>query len=309
MDDVRLGRAVRALRRRRGWRQADLAGRVGCSQQRISTLERGQAAGMSIASIRAMARALDASVELDLRWRGGALDRLLDARHVELGAVVVAMLERAVWSAWPEVTYSVYGERGSIDIAAWHPAGSVLLVVDLKSELGSVEATLRKHDEKVRLAPTVLRDRVGTAAGGVSRLLVLPDSRTAAGRSSAADSCSSAPTRFGAGRCRAGSCGRTAWSADCSSRLFPALRGAALRSSRQILAWMVRVTGAPAHEADARAARARGPACCCQILPVVVRNRRRPSPHHGHAYLAVIGVPAAAPTRWTSTCQRRTSPG
>jgi hypothetical protein len=52
-------------------------------------------------------------------------------------------------------------------------------VVELKSELGSVEATLRKHDEKVRLAPTVLRDRVGTAAGGVSRLLVLPDSRTA----------------------------------------------------------------------------------------------------------------------------------
>jgi hypothetical protein len=40
------------------------------------------------------------------------------------------------------VTFSIYGERGSIDLLAWHSETRTLLVVELKSELTSIEETL-----------------------------------------------------------------------------------------------------------------------------------------------------------------------
>jgi hypothetical protein len=77
------------------------------------------------------------------------------------------------------VTYSVFGERGSIDIVGWDKATSTLLVVEVKSELTAVESTLRKHDEKARLAPQVVRNQFSWQPNAVARLLVLPDDRTA----------------------------------------------------------------------------------------------------------------------------------
>jgi hypothetical protein len=77
-----------------------------------------------------------------------------------------------------EVFYSEFGERGSIDLLAFHPLTGVLVVVEVKTEIGSVEATFRKHDEKARLAGTIARRRFGWAVGGISRLLVLPDAPT-----------------------------------------------------------------------------------------------------------------------------------
>jgi len=39
MDDRRLGRTVRVLRHRRGWRQVDLAARAGVSAPMISAID------------------------------------------------------------------------------------------------------------------------------------------------------------------------------------------------------------------------------------------------------------------------------
>jgi hypothetical protein len=50
--------------------------------------------------------------------------------------------------------------------------------VEVKSELASVEATLRKLDEKVRLAPTIVNGGQGRPAS-VSRLVVLPSTTVA----------------------------------------------------------------------------------------------------------------------------------
>jgi hypothetical protein len=55
----------------------------------------------------------------------------------------------------------VFGERGSIDLLAWHESSRTLLVIELKTELTSVEETLRRHDSKVRLAPGIARERFG----------------------------------------------------------------------------------------------------------------------------------------------------
>jgi transcriptional regulator with XRE-family HTH domain len=178
MDDGRVGLAIRALRRRRGWRQRDLAAAAAVSQATISILERGHLDRASVRVVRDVVEALDGRATFDIRWRGAALDRLLDERHAALGARVVAELRAHAWEAQVEVSYARYAERGSIDVLGWHPETRSLLVVELKTEIASAEETLRKHDEKVRLAPQIARERCGWRPTVVGRVLVLPDDRT-----------------------------------------------------------------------------------------------------------------------------------
>lgn len=178
MDDLRLGRIGRRLRQRLGWRQRDLGERVGVSQGEISLFERGRIEGMPVGTVRKIFRGLDAELVLFVRWRGGDLDRLLDAAHARLCDELARLLKADGWEVAPEVSYSEFGERGSIDLLAWHAATRTLLVIEVKTEVASVEETLRKHDEKVRLAPKVARERFGWKARSTARLLAFPEHRT-----------------------------------------------------------------------------------------------------------------------------------
>ncbi len=177
--DVRIGARFRALRQRLGWRQRDLAARAGVSQSLVSLLERGHLERLSLATIRRIAQALDADFVVQLRWRGGDLDRLIDEGHATLVGVTAEMLRAAGWIVRAEVSYSIYGERGSIDLLAWHPIERTLLVVEVKTELVNVEETLRKHDVKVRLAPRIAAEQLSWTAARTARLLVLPEQSTA----------------------------------------------------------------------------------------------------------------------------------
>lgn len=175
----RVGWTIRVLRRHRGWRQVDVAQRAGVSQDSVSDLELGRVGRMTVRTVAAVLSALDAQLVLNVRWRGGALDRLLDERHAALAGAVVAMLRQRDWLVAVEVSFAHYGERGSIDILAWHPASATLLIVEIKSELASIEETLRRLDVKVRLAGQIAAERFGWQARTVSRLIVLPDESTA----------------------------------------------------------------------------------------------------------------------------------
>ena len=92
MNDPRLGTAYRALRRRKNWRQRDLAAAVGVSQQFISKLECGHVGDVSVDELRAVASALDSTLALDMRWHGGGLDRLLDEQHAVVLGSTASML-------------------------------------------------------------------------------------------------------------------------------------------------------------------------------------------------------------------------
>jgi transcriptional regulator with XRE-family HTH domain len=178
MDDVQVGRRYRALRHRLNWRQVDLAERVGLSPSAISFVERGRIERMTLGTLRRIARELDAEFKAQLLWRGGDMDRLVDEGHARIVGLVAEMLRGQGWEIRLEVSYSEYGERGSIDVLAWHPTARVLLVVEVKTDLVVVEETLRKHDEKARLAPKIAGQQLGSRPLAVARLLVLPSLST-----------------------------------------------------------------------------------------------------------------------------------
>ncbi len=193
VDDTVQGRICRALRQRLRLTQRELGKRAGLSQQAVSLVERGHGSHLSGAAMRRLFGALDARWTPTISWRGGDLDRLLDARHARIAGVVVSLLLGLGWRVEVEVTYSAFGERGSIDILAWWPPARIALVVEIKSELVSVEATVRKLDEKVRQTiETIAETRFGERPSAVARLLVLPDSTTERRRVARADSVLSA---------------------------------------------------------------------------------------------------------------------
>ncbi len=177
MDEQRVGRVLRSLRHRLEWRQGDVAISAGLTQDDVSRGERGRL--RDLAKLRRHAAALDAEVFVSIRWRAGEIDRLMDEGHAAVVGWVVGTLTRLGWQVQPEVTYAIYGERGSIDVLAWHADTRTLLVVEVKTELTSIEETLRRHDAKQRLAANVAAERFGWhAPAGVSRLIVLPESST-----------------------------------------------------------------------------------------------------------------------------------
>jgi transcriptional regulator with XRE-family HTH domain len=177
MDPIRFGRSLQALRRRRGWRQQDVADRAAISRSVVSRIERGELRGISILSLDALTQAVGARLELRVNWRGEGLDRLLDARHAALVDLVVQRLGRYGWEVAVEASFSIYGERGSIDVLGWHREAGALLVVEVKSAIPDLQATLMALDRKARLAPAVARQR-GWPQLPVSRVLVIEKTTT-----------------------------------------------------------------------------------------------------------------------------------
>jgi transcriptional regulator with XRE-family HTH domain len=169
MDEVRLGRSLRALRRRRGLTQAQLGAAAGFSREVVSRLERGDAGSIRIDMLVGAAAVLGARVDVHLRWQGERLDRLLDAAHAALVGRAVEVLAAAGWEARVEVTFSRYGERGSIDVLARHEPTAT--VPDLQGMLASL-------DRKARLAAWVADQLDWGDVATIGRLLVLPDQRT-----------------------------------------------------------------------------------------------------------------------------------
>jgi transcriptional regulator with XRE-family HTH domain len=177
MDPVRFGRQVRALRRRRGWRQADLAAAARMSRSGVSRVELGHAEDMTLAALASVAHALGARLNVALSWNGEALDRLLDADHAALVEIVATTLRGLGWDVAVEVSFSIGGERGSIDLLAFHRPTGTVLVVEVKSVVPDIQAMVFTLDRKTRLALVIARQR-GWIGRSVGRLLVVGESRT-----------------------------------------------------------------------------------------------------------------------------------
>jgi len=179
MDDLGVGAAFRHVRRRRGWRQTDLAARAGVSAATIGRIERGHIATLALDTMRRVAAALEIRLDLRARWRAGDLDRLLNAAHSELHELVARHFadQLPAWVLAPEVSFSIFGERGVIDILAWHPGRRALLVIELKTDIADVNELVGTLGRKRRLAAQVARER-GWDPVVVSTCLIVTESRT-----------------------------------------------------------------------------------------------------------------------------------
>lgn len=179
MDDGRFGSAIRVVRHKRGWRQRDLAVRAGVSDATISRIERGHLDTLSLATLRTVASALDMRVDVLARWRAGDLDRLLNARHSALHDSVAAWFRDAFpdWELAPEVSFGIFGERGVIDIVAWHPARRALLIIELKTDIADVNELVGTFDRKRRLAAKIVEDR-GWVPKTISGWVIVAPGRT-----------------------------------------------------------------------------------------------------------------------------------
>ena len=144
----------------------------------MSLVERGHLDRVSLGTLRALGRALDIRLDVYARWRGGELDRLLNARHSALHESVAASFALlADWMIVPEVSFSVYGERGVIDILAFHRPSGALLVIELKTDIVDVQELVGTLDRKARLAAGVARER-GWMPTSVSRWIIIAADKT-----------------------------------------------------------------------------------------------------------------------------------
>ena len=179
MHDEGVGLAIRAVRQRRGLRQVDVAATAGVAQSVVSAIERGRLESSSLAVLRRVAGASGVGLQLAPRWSGGDLGRLLDAAHAALVEHVVAILRASGWEVVVEYSFNHFGERGSVDVVAWHRMARALLIVEVKSRLIDVQDLLATLGRKVRIVPALLARERGWRPDMVGHVVAVPSSHGA----------------------------------------------------------------------------------------------------------------------------------
>jgi transcriptional regulator with XRE-family HTH domain len=150
----RLGRELRLARYAAGLPQGAVGDRIGLSDSEISRIERGQAAGLTVAALHRHAALVGLRVWIRL-YPGGR--RVLDAPQIALMDRLRARL-RGSWAWQLEVPVAIEGDFRAAD--ALLSRGDVTIAVEAITRLSDVQA-------QVRAAQLKRRDI------GATRLLVL----------------------------------------------------------------------------------------------------------------------------------------
>lgn len=168
MNDLQLGRLLRLRRMRRGWRLRDVSDRCGLS---IATLARGENGSFaSIGVVRRHGHALDLRVEWVAVGRGAEVARTLDDEHAVIVEALATWLRALGCEVAAEASFSIYGERGRIDLLAWDPRTETLYLVEVKTELSDLQDLFGSIDVRERLAPRIAADRAWSPARRISLL-------------------------------------------------------------------------------------------------------------------------------------------
>lgn len=173
-----VGRGLRARRHRRHLRQRDSAVRARIARSVLADLEAGRIGSHSVDALTRAAEASGGSIRIDLVVPGGDVRRLLDADHAALQSEWKGMLARNGWIVDAEVTFNHYGERGSIDLFAWHEVAGILLVIEIKTVIVDIQDLLSGIDRKLRIGRTLATER-GWHPRAVIPMLLVSESSTA----------------------------------------------------------------------------------------------------------------------------------
>ena len=166
---------LRAIRIRKHWTQARLADRLGISQSEMSRRERALLDNCSVEDVEKWAAALNARLVLELRVDGQR--PLTDERHAAIQSWLVSFLRAAGWLVEAEVSFNHFGDRGRIDVLAYHPSLGVMLVVEIKTRLDDVQDVLGRLDVKRRVAAQLAKER-GWELAAIVPALMFRENRT-----------------------------------------------------------------------------------------------------------------------------------
>jgi transcriptional regulator with XRE-family HTH domain len=170
MDFITIGRLLRMLRIRRGWRQGDVARKAQISRATVGRHENG-----SIGSFSALERhAAVFSLRLDVRLlgRAGDLVRLADEEHAAIVETVASWLRGMGFEIETEASFSEWGERGRIDLLAFERAIGALVLVEVKTQLLDLQDLFGSLSIRERLVGTVADRRGWSVQRRVSVLAV-----------------------------------------------------------------------------------------------------------------------------------------
>jgi len=146
-----IARGVRTIRHAVGETQAELGGRVGCSQAFISNVETARAEALTIESAASIIDALGGRLEVVIVGPLLAGSRQRDAGHARCLAAVDTRLRRAGWLTDLEASIGDDQVRGWIDVLAYHETSGLVLVVEVKTELhdlGDIQRTLGWYERE-----------------------------------------------------------------------------------------------------------------------------------------------------------------
>lgn len=168
-------RALRAIRRRKRWSQRQLGQKLDISQSEMSRWERTALEECSVAEVERWAMALNAHLALELRVDGER--PLTDARHAAVQAWIVNLLRSTGWIVEAETSFNHFGDRGRIDVLAYHPMLRILLVIEIKSRLDDAQELLGRLDIKRRIAPKIAAER-GWPVAAIVPAIVFGENRS-----------------------------------------------------------------------------------------------------------------------------------
>ena len=178
MDALALGALFRMVRIHRRLRQREVAARAGLSDAIVSRIEHGELESMTHRTVSKVAEVLEIRLDYRARWHGADLDRMAGQDHAELVETVAQWLLRESWQVRPEISFSIWGDRGAVDLLAWLPSRQWLLVIEVKTDVVDVGETLRRLGVERRRAAEIAASVGWLDPASISTALVIADTRT-----------------------------------------------------------------------------------------------------------------------------------
>ena len=169
---------MRALRLRRRLRQTDASQTAGIPRRVAILIEAGRLDRVRFGDIRSYAKALGARFDGTVLWQGADLDRMLNRGHARLHEAMATWLTLVGgWLIVPEVSFAYRGDRGVIDIVAWHAASRTMLVIELKTRIVDVNDLMSTMDVRGRVALRIAIER-GWDPAAIGLWVVVAPGRT-----------------------------------------------------------------------------------------------------------------------------------
>jgi Holliday junction resolvase-like predicted endonuclease len=158
------------VRIRREWRQSDVASRARISASVVARHERGMINSLDMLDRHASALGLRA--DLRLLGRSGQLVRLADEEHAAIVEALADWLRRSGFEVEPEASFSEWGERGRIDLLAYDPRTTTVVIVEVKTLLLDLQELLGSLSVRERLVRTIAGRRGWTIERRITMLAV-----------------------------------------------------------------------------------------------------------------------------------------